>query len=110
MFSILDIQDSCFYDGRYTTLPQALQTRGYRTAAFSANRFWFTREQGLGQGFTRFEDNFHSLGDMAVRTVYGRKFEELLLKRFFGASRPATLIAPCWTGSSGTQTSLSLLS
>jgi arylsulfatase A-like enzyme len=70
-----------FYDGRYTTLPQALQTRGYRTAAFSANRFWFTREQRLGQGFTRFEDNFHSLGDMAVRTVYGRKFEELVLRR-----------------------------
>jgi arylsulfatase A-like enzyme len=71
------------YDGRYTTLPQALQKQGYRTAAFSANRFWFTRKQGLGQGFTRFEGNFHALGGMAVRTVYGRKVEELLLRRFF---------------------------
>jgi arylsulfatase A-like enzyme len=71
------------YDGRFQTLPEALQAQGYRTAAFSANRFWFTREQGFGRGFTRFEDNFHSLGDMAVRTVYGRKFEEMVLRRFF---------------------------
>ena len=71
------------YDGRSLTLPEALQARGYRTAAFSANRFWFTREQGFGRGFTRFEDNFHSFGDMAVRTVYGRKFEELILRRLF---------------------------
>jgi arylsulfatase A-like enzyme len=68
-------------DDRYQTLPAALKARGYRTAAFSANRFWFTREQGLGRGFIHFEDNFHSLGDMAVRTFYGRKFEEFILRR-----------------------------
>jgi arylsulfatase A-like enzyme len=71
------------FDGRYPTLPEALQGQGYRTAAFSANRFWFTREQGFGRGFTRFEDNFHSLGDMAARTFYGRKFEENILRKFF---------------------------
>jgi arylsulfatase A-like enzyme len=70
-------------DDRYPTLPQALKARGYRTAAFSANRFWFTREQGLGRGFIHFEDNFHSPGDMAVRTFYGRKFEEFILRRLF---------------------------
>ena len=70
-------------DDRYPTLPEALKAKGYRTAAFSANRFWFTREQGFGRGFIHFEDNFHSLGDMAVRTVYGRKFEESILRRLF---------------------------
>jgi arylsulfatase A-like enzyme len=69
-----------FLDRHYATLPETLQARGYRTAAFSANRFWFTREQGFGQGFIRFEDNFHSLGDMAMHTVYGSKFEETILR------------------------------
>ena len=68
---------------RCPTLPEALKARGYRTAAFSANRFWFTREQGFGRGFIHFEDNFHSPGDMAVRTFYGRKFEEFILRRLF---------------------------
>jgi arylsulfatase A-like enzyme len=70
-------------DNRYLTLPQALKARGYRTAAFSANRFWFTREQGFGRGFIHFEDNFRSLGDMAMRTFYGRKFEESILRWLF---------------------------
>jgi arylsulfatase A-like enzyme len=59
------------YDGRYPTLGQALQTRGYRTAAFSANIIFFTRGWGFGQGFTHFEDYFGKFGDTAVRPLYG---------------------------------------
>jgi arylsulfatase A-like enzyme len=68
------------FDGRYPTLPEALRARGYRTAAFSANRFWFTREQGFGQGFVRFEDTFRSPVKMAMRTVYGRQIEDAVIK------------------------------
>jgi arylsulfatase A-like enzyme/uncharacterized membrane protein (GlpM family) len=52
-------------------LPQVLQSLGYRTGAFSANTFYFTREHGFGRGFLHFDDFFHSLEDMAWRTAYG---------------------------------------
>src|SRR5262245_9458043 len=68
-------------DGRYPTLAEALKERGYRTAAFSANSFWFTRPMGFGRGFIRFEDFFQSPSDMALRTFYGRAFEQVVLRR-----------------------------
>jgi arylsulfatase A-like enzyme len=68
------------FDGRYPTLPELLRARGYRTAAFSANQYWFTREQGFGQGFIRFEDTFRSPVKMAMRTVYGRQIEDAIIK------------------------------
>jgi arylsulfatase A-like enzyme len=68
-------------DGRYPTLAEALKDRGYRTAAFSANPFWFTRPMGFGRGFIRFEDFFQSLSDMALRTFFGRAFEQMVLRR-----------------------------
>ena len=52
-------------------LPEALQSLGYRTGAFSANTFYFSREHGFGRGFLHFADFFHSLEDMAWRTAYG---------------------------------------
>ena len=52
-------------------LPEVLQSLGYRTGAFSANTFYFSREHGFGRGFLRFEDFFHSLEDRAWRTAYG---------------------------------------
>lgn len=55
-----------------STLGSAFQGFGYRTAAFSANTFWFSREHGFGQGFLHFEDYFHSVTDMVLRTAYGR--------------------------------------
>jgi arylsulfatase A-like enzyme len=67
----------------HPTIAEAMATRGYRTAAISANRFWFTREQGFGRGFLHFEDNFHALGDALMRTAYGRKLEEWVLRRLF---------------------------
>lgn len=54
-----------------TTLGEALQARGYRTAAFSANHDFFTSNVGLGKGFIHFEDYFYSPEDMFVRTSLG---------------------------------------
>ena len=70
------------FDGRFPTIAEALREKGYRTGAFSGNRFWFTREQGFGRGFLHFEENFNSPGDMAIRTLLGQKFEEIVISRF----------------------------
>jgi arylsulfatase A-like enzyme len=67
------------YDGRFPTIGSELQKHGYRTAAFSANYTWFARKRGLGRGFIRFEDNFSTLEDMAMRTLYARKFKKFVL-------------------------------
>jgi arylsulfatase A-like enzyme len=47
-------------DGAAPTIAEAFTTAGYRTAAFSANRVFVTREWGLGRGFAHFEE--HRLG------------------------------------------------
>lgn len=69
------------FDSPYPTLSEALLTRGYRTGAFSANQTWFTRPMGFGRGFIQFEDFFHSIGDMAFRTLFGRAIEQVILRR-----------------------------
>jgi arylsulfatase A-like enzyme len=76
-------------DRRHPTLAEALRSRGYRTGAFSANLFWFTRPMGFGRGFIRFEDYFHSIGDMASRTLYGRVIEKFVLQRLGFEDIPA---------------------
>ena len=63
------------------TLGEALMQKGYRTGAFSANRTYFTHDLGFGRGFVHFEDYFHSASDMFVRTLYGREFARIYLKR-----------------------------
>jgi arylsulfatase A-like enzyme len=63
------------------TIGEALQQYGYRTAAFSANRIYFTRSVGLGRGFIHFEDYFQSPADAFIRTVFGREFARLYLNR-----------------------------
>ncbi len=65
--------------GGYATLGEALERRGYRTGAFSANRVYFTRGVGLGRGFIHFEDYFHSAADSFLRTLYGREVSRTLL-------------------------------
>jgi len=60
--------------GPYLTLGEALERRGYRTGAFSANRIYFSSDLGFGQSFAHFEDYFHSIPDMFARTVLGRVF------------------------------------
>lgn len=63
------------------TLGEALQKRGYRTGAFSANRVYFTSNVGLGRGFIHFEDYFYSPADSFVRTLFGREFARIYLSR-----------------------------
>jgi len=63
------------------TLGEALQKRGYRTGAFSANRIYFTSNVGLGRGFIHFEDYFDGVGDSFVRTQFGREFARLYMNR-----------------------------
>jgi arylsulfatase A-like enzyme len=65
----------------YPTLGEALEQRGYRTAGFSANRTYFSRDLGFGIGMTHFEDYFHSPADAFVRTLYGREFARIYLSR-----------------------------
>jgi arylsulfatase A-like enzyme len=73
----------------YPTIAEALRGQGYRTGAFSANYYWFTREQGFGRGFIHFEDYFNSIADMAVRTFYGRAIEEVAMRRIGLTDIPA---------------------
>ena len=67
--------------GGFATLGEALQNKGYRTGAFSANRTYFSRDLGFGRGFLHFEDYFHSWSDRFVRTLYGREFARVYLIR-----------------------------
>ena len=75
----------------YPTLGEALERRGYRTAAFSANRTYFTHDLGFNRGFTHFEDYFHSPADMLVRTLYGKEFARIYLTRS-NKSKPKRLL------------------
>ncbi len=62
-------------------LSSRLQESGYRTAAISANTLFFSKRWGFGRGIHHFEDGFEKAGDMAYRTIYGRKIEQFLLRR-----------------------------
>ncbi len=67
--------------GGFPALGEALERKGYRTGAFSANRTYFSRDLGFGRGFLHFEDYFQSASDAFVRTLYGREFARIYLKR-----------------------------
>ena len=67
--------------GGFPTIGEALEQKGYRTGAFSANRTFFSHTLGFGRGFMHFEDYFSSLGDSFVRTLYGREFARIYLIR-----------------------------
>lgn len=71
------MQFKVFRDAPYPSIAERLRDLGYRTGAFSSNPFWFTREQGFGRGFLRFEDFYHSWQDMAFRTVFGKVVERI---------------------------------
>jgi arylsulfatase A-like enzyme len=75
----------------YPTLGEVLEQRGYRTAAFSANRTYFTHDLGFDRGFTHFEDYFDSPADMLVRTLYGKEFARIYLTRS-NKSKPKRLL------------------
>lgn len=63
------------------TIGEQLQQLGYRTAAFSANRTWFSHDLGFDRSFIHFEDYFHSVPDACIRTLYGREFSRIYLAR-----------------------------
>jgi arylsulfatase A-like enzyme len=81
--------------GGKMTLGEALEKRGYRAGAFSANRTWFSHNLGFGRGFIHFEDYFHSPADMWVRTLFGREFSRIYLSRS-DRSKPKRLLR--WLG------------
>lgn len=64
-----------------TVLPDRMAQLGYRNAAFSANSTFFSRAQGFGKGFLRFEDCCHTIGDLVGRTLFGRQMSERVLKQ-----------------------------
>ncbi len=84
--------------GGFATLGEALQQKGYRTGAFSANRTYFSRDLGFGRSFVHFEDYFHSPADMFVRTLYGREFARIYLKRSEHSLVKRILRGLGWTG------------
>jgi arylsulfatase A-like enzyme len=67
--------------GGWPMLSEALERRGYRTAAFSANRFFFTGNLGFARGFTHFEDFFQSPADRVTRTLFGSEITHFYLRR-----------------------------
>lgn len=87
--------DSTLALGGFPTLGEELQRRGYRTAAFSANRLFFSGNLGFHRGFAHFEDYFHSPADMFVRTLFGREFSRIYLVRT-EHSKPKRLLR--WLG------------
>jgi arylsulfatase A-like enzyme len=74
-------------DDRYPTIAEALQARGYRTGAFSANFRVFCRRLGFGRGFHHFEDYYRSTDNVVVNTFYGRMVEAYGLHYGFGLER-----------------------
>ena len=75
--------------GLPANLPETLKTLGYRTGAFSANTFWFSREHGFGRGFLHFDEYFHSIADRILRTAYGRIAARLVFPRLGWEDIPA---------------------
>jgi arylsulfatase A-like enzyme len=49
------------------TVAEAFFQRGYRTAAFSGNRYFFTRRSGMGRGYQSFGDFFFGFADAIVQ-------------------------------------------
>jgi arylsulfatase A-like enzyme len=58
--------------GGIPTLGDTMEKRGYRTAAFSANYFFFCRDRGFARGFTHFEEFEQSLGSILEKVPLGQ--------------------------------------
>lgn len=63
------------------TLAEQFFARGYRTAAFSANVFFFGRERGFGRGFQVFGDYFPSIPAAFHHTALGNWTNQFLFNR-----------------------------
>jgi len=60
-----------FLDETYPTLGEFLSSKGFVTAAFSANKWWVTRNTGLDRGFLHFEDYYSPATDVLLRSPLG---------------------------------------
>jgi arylsulfatase A-like enzyme len=65
---------------RFPTLGGAMAKRGYRTAAFSANYLYFSRDHGFSSGFSHFEDFEQSLNAILEKVP----LSQFLLRKAFG--------------------------
>ncbi len=83
-------------DDTYPTIGEEMQANGYRTGAFSANTLFFTRRQGFGRGFMRFEDNFRSVPDAFLNSsLFGYLFDYYGLRKALNYEGvPTRRIAP----------------
>jgi arylsulfatase A-like enzyme len=61
------------------TIGDVLRRHGYRTGAFSANKYYFTSSCGLAVGFSHFEDYSRSLLDLLNLTPYSKQIIEQIL-------------------------------
>ena len=74
--------DNTIMDDKVPVLPEAMTKLGYRTAAFTANQGRFSRRQGFGRGFQRFEDDFLRVDQWFTKTVFGHLLVEPILSRW----------------------------
>lgn len=71
-----------YLDGKFPTIAEVLQKRGYATAGFVANTFWTGRQTRLNRGFIHYEDFYGNVGDAMARTALGRRMAYSILPRF----------------------------
>jgi arylsulfatase A-like enzyme len=64
--------DKDVLSGSIPTIGEAMENRGYRTAAFSANFEFFSRNFGFIHGFSHFEDFEQSLGGILEKVDLSR--------------------------------------
>jgi arylsulfatase A-like enzyme len=69
-----------FLTAEHAVLPEYLQARGYRTAAFSANE-WVSPETGFGRGFDAFFTQRYNSRLASRAVTYGRRAGDRLLRR-----------------------------
>lgn len=63
-----------------TTLASVMEKNGYRTAAFSANIYFFNRQRGFGRGFVHFGDFFQSPAEALDQVKYVSTVDNFLLR------------------------------
>ena len=71
-------------DNSVPVLPETMTKLGYRTAAFTANQYYFSQRQGFGRGFQRFEDEFQQVDEWFTKTAFGAALMDSgILRRWF---------------------------
>jgi arylsulfatase A-like enzyme len=64
-------------DGRFPTVAETFSKRGYRTAGFSANPYFFSRRNGLDRGYDHFEEG--TWVQRVFMTNLGRRIQNRLM-------------------------------